>query len=93
MIMNKIILYRSNYHQKSINQKYYDKITNMGYLLKTNIFYYLTKSSFSGSSIIDDNNTFIGYHIGSTFSFILDELDSKVCWVGNIGYCRNIEFI
>ena len=88
--MNKIILYKSNYFTKNIsemNNKHFE------FKLKTNVFHYLTRSSFSGSPIINNDNIFIGYHIGSTFGFILDELDSKICWIGNISYCKVVDFI
>ena len=91
--MDKIILYKSNHYTKDIDVKYLNLINNLGFNIKTNIFYYLTKPSFSGSPIINCDNIFIGYHIGSTFGFILDELDGQVCWIGKIGYCRMIDFV
>jgi hypothetical protein len=97
--MNKIILYKSNYHYKDIELKHYDKIKKIlskngicDFQIKTKYFNYLTKPSFSGSPLINNNNIFIGYHIGSTFGFIYDKSTNEVCWIGNIGYCRCVNF-
>jgi hypothetical protein len=59
-----------------------------GYKIITDDFHSITKPSFSGSPIVYDNYL-IGYHLGSTMAYKLNDL-KQIYWLGKIIYFKMI---
>lgn len=92
--LGEVILYISSkdslFEKRCINEK---DIKHINSEIDTGIYYNLTKPSFSGSPIINDNNIIIGYHIGSTNGYIKNKLTNKITWLGRVGYAKKITFL
>jgi hypothetical protein len=88
-----VLLYISSknslFGKRNINQ---NDTKNINFDIDTDIYYNLTKPSFSGSPLINNENIIIGYHIGSTFGYIVNKLTNKVTWIGRVGYTKKIIF-
>ena len=91
--LGNVILYisskKSLFDKRNINK---NDIKNINFDIDTNIYYNLTKPSFSGSPLINNENIIFGYHIGSTSGYIINKLTNKVIWIGRVGYAKKIIF-
>ena len=73
---------------KSIDKSLITLLNNK-YIIN-DIMYYATEPSFSGSPIIYNNHV-IGYHIGSTYAYKMN--NNYVYWIGKIIYFKVISYI